>query len=234
MAESEFTVQREGWNFTIVHNDVIESDMSTVQKMVYVAICHFADSRGKNSFPSYKTIGKLAGCSRRAAIMAVDKLVERGFVRKDTRMTADGQTSNIYTILSSRSEARARGSERSARGVVNEVHRGSEHGAPERDPSNDSQFNESTREKRMHEKHDVPIGVTQYERLCEEYEQATVDEYILKAKNYCAAKNKRPYADFAAAAENWLHKDGVPKRVKYYDYRDAPVHIAMHEARAAD
>ena len=91
----------------------------------------------------------------------------------------------------------------------------------------------STRKKRMHVTHDVPIGSAQYNRLCEEYDQHVVDSYILKAKNYCAAKGKKPYADFAAAAENWLTTDKVEKKPKYYDYRTDEVHLMMQEARAA-
>ena len=92
---------------------------------------------------------------------------------------------------------------------------------------------ERPRDKRMHEKHDVPIGITQYERLCTEYDQHVVDDYILKAKNYCSAKGKKPYADFAAAAENWMTRDKVEKRRKYYDYRTDDVHIMMEQARAS-
>lgn len=59
----------------------------------------------------------------------------------------------------------------------------------------------------------VPIGATQYAKLCAKHGQQTVDQAIERAINYLASTGKRPtyYKDFAATAANYIAGD-IKKR----------------------
>lgn len=58
---------------------------------------------------------------------------------------------------------------------------------------------------------EVPIGQTQYDRLCADYGQGVVDDYISRCLSWVNAHGKKPFVDYAAAAENWMKRDGVEK-----------------------
>lgn len=126
------------WNHTRVLNKPLHDEsLSTYEKMAFVALSTFADSKGGRIFPSYQTIAKLMSCSDRKAKEAVNALCERGYLVKKNRRGKDGSlTSNIYSIAIPPS---ARG----AQGVVHEVHKGSARGAQELYPLNENQLNES-------------------------------------------------------------------------------------------
>lgn len=66
-------------------------------------------------------------------------------------------------------------------------------------------------EKVKHPSLGVPLGKAQYERLIAEYGKSTVEEYIRKIDNYVKSKGRKPYKDYAAAAENWMQRDKVEK-----------------------
>lgn len=77
---------------------IMDSDLSTYEKMVYVALCTFA-SRANSCFPSVKTLAKAASCSARQVRRCLEGLEKRGLIRIHERMTEKGQSSNIYDIL---------------------------------------------------------------------------------------------------------------------------------------
>lgn len=90
----------EKWTFTRVHNAILESDRTTIEKAVYWTLCYFADQEGF-CFPSYATIAKMASCSKRSAISAIESLEKYGWLTKEKRTTDNGdQTSNGYVIHS--------------------------------------------------------------------------------------------------------------------------------------
>ena len=202
-----FEVQSTGWHFTMVPNSVLfAAELSTTQKCVFVALCSFMDSNGSGAYPSYRKVAERASCSKRAAIAAINNLVNRGYVIKDYRINDYGeQTSNIYKVVTD-----APGGETVAPGVVNEVHPGGETVAPKREPFNESHSNESARTGKADAKHttlNVPINQTRYDNLCNTYSQPIIDSYIQRAIDYCDSKGKRYYKDFAAAASQYIARD---------------------------
>lgn len=56
----------------------------------------------------------------------------------------------------------------------------------------------------------VPINQTRYNNLVTTFGKSVVDRYIQKAIDYVSANRpNRPYADYAAAAANYIDRDGV-------------------------
>jgi hypothetical protein len=70
--------------------------------------------------------------------------------------------------------------------------------------------NRRTADRIDHPVHHVPCGKAQYEHLTTDYGKKVVEDYIERVVNWCAARDKS-YSDYAAAAANWLKRDGVPK-----------------------
>ena len=201
----KFEVQSTGWHFTMVPNSVLfDAELSTTQKCVFVALCSFMDSNGSGAYPSYRKVAERASCSKRAAIAAINNLVNRGYVIKDYRINDYGeQTSNTYKVVTD-----APGGESDARGVVNEVHPGSESGAPKRDPSNESHFNErGKRRKVRHEDTGLLMSLTSYNNYTKKYSTHTFNRYAEKIKAWHDSKGKKYPADLAAAVLRWTLKD---------------------------
>lgn len=72
---------------------------------------------------------------------------------------------------------------------------------------------EEEEERTRHWKTGKPVNSTRYERMCDEYGTTVVDDYIERAAAWADSKGKQ-YKDYAAAAENYLKKDGVKKHRK--------------------
>ena len=64
----------------------------------------------------------------------------------------------------------------------------------------------------------VPINKTRYSSLCSEYGKATVDSYIQRAIDYVSEKGKRGYADYAAAAANYIRRDGLKATIEKLEF----------------
>ena len=72
--------------FTMIDSSVIFSEKLTVyQKTVYIVLCAFASNDNKACYPSYDTIAKKAGCSRRKVIDVISELESMGYVEKQIR-----------------------------------------------------------------------------------------------------------------------------------------------------
>ena len=79
---------------------VMSGQLSVYELAVYLVLCAYADSREGTCFPSYQTIARKAGCSRRKAIDAVARLESLGLIRKEVRKNPCGDnTSNLYTVV---------------------------------------------------------------------------------------------------------------------------------------
>ena len=89
--------------FFMIDNRVIDemgAELGPQAIAAYNVIVRYANgSTGKDSFPSYKTIGDKSGMARSTAVKAVDKLVELGLVKKEARTNHKGQASNHYTVI---------------------------------------------------------------------------------------------------------------------------------------
>lgn len=86
--------------FTMVANELIMCEyMSPILKTVYSLACCYASLDDSSCYPSYTTIAKKAGISRRTAIRAIKTLQEAGLLTKETRKSEKQEyTSNIYTV----------------------------------------------------------------------------------------------------------------------------------------
>ncbi|MEQ5159922.1 helix-turn-helix domain-containing protein [Proteus terrae] len=97
---------------------------STAQKMVLLKLADNANDKGE-CFPSYETIARHCEISRQSAINHIKSLCKKGFVRKVTRKTDKGHTSNLY-ILDLETKSLDEGSQNSVPEVVKEFDHGSQ------------------------------------------------------------------------------------------------------------
>ena len=86
--------------FTTVDTAVLMNEtIGKYEKLTYVILCAFASNKDNTCYPSYQTIAKKTGCSRRKTILNINALVEIGLVEKAERVNKNGEnTSNLYTI----------------------------------------------------------------------------------------------------------------------------------------
>lgn len=78
---------------------LMNESLSVYDKAVYCILCAYADKDSRSCFPSYQTIARKAGCSRRKAISVVAHLEELGLIEKKEQRNAIGDsTSNLYTV----------------------------------------------------------------------------------------------------------------------------------------
>jgi DNA-binding MarR family transcriptional regulator len=153
-------VTNTGWHFTRLLNSPLEDEgLTSVQKMVFVALSYFMDQKGNGAHPSYQTIAKVAGCGRRTAVLAINALEEKGYIIKQPRWNAKGDcTSNDYIIPTQTdrkkdredradsaegSASAAPPSESDALPLVQEEHHPSASAAPKLEPMNENQLNEN-------------------------------------------------------------------------------------------
>lgn len=95
--------------FTIVDSAVLMNEgLSVYDKAVYCILCSYASNTDKSCYPSYKTIARKAGCSRRKVISVISHLEEMGFVEKQEQFNSVGDnTSNLYIVKTSASAGQA-------------------------------------------------------------------------------------------------------------------------------
>lgn len=89
--------------FTIVDSAVLLNEaLSVYDKAIYCILCSYASNTDKSCYPSYKTIARKAGCSRRKVISVISHLEELGLVEKQEQFHSVGDnTSNLYIIKTS-------------------------------------------------------------------------------------------------------------------------------------
>ena len=69
--------------FTVVDRAVLMSEnLSVYDKTVYAILCSYANSTDRSCSPSYQTIARKAGCSRRKVIAVIANLERMGLVEK--------------------------------------------------------------------------------------------------------------------------------------------------------
>ncbi len=86
--------------FTIIDRTVLMSeDLSVYDKTVYAILCSYANSTDRSCYPSYQTIARKAGCSRRKVIAVIANLERMGLVEKQEQRNSIGDNaSNLYTV----------------------------------------------------------------------------------------------------------------------------------------
>ena len=71
--------------YTVVYDDIIRhSDLNKTELLVYIALLSHANKSG-HCWPGLKTIAKEARSSKQGVIDSINHLVQRGYIRKETR-----------------------------------------------------------------------------------------------------------------------------------------------------
>lgn len=64
----------------------------------------------------------------------------------------------------------------------------------------------------------IHLTVEQYEQICKDYGEATIDDYIERCSEYVSNSGRKPYDNHYNTLVNWLKKDGVEKQKQHsYD-----------------
>lgn len=130
---SDKVIDRSGWNYTIVDNDIIETDKLTIyEKMIYIALKRFANIQTQEAFPGVRKLAEYARISHRKARDVLGYLAEKKLIHIEYR---ENNTS-VYTILKIPADYSghahgAGGHAHGAGGVMHTVPGGHAHGAPE-------------------------------------------------------------------------------------------------------
>lgn len=191
--------------FTIVPDSVIDdTELSKYAKIAYLCIARFA-GKDRTAFPSTRKLAEISNCGRRQLCLGIEELIEKGYLEKHQR-SVDGKkakTSNLY-ILSDipGSYTDPRGSNTDPGWVLC----GPRGGSYEEQEVETLEV-ETIKKKVTHPSLDVPMNETRYKNLCDKHGKETVDSYIRRAIDYCDAKGRKYYADFAAAAANYIARD---------------------------
>lgn len=84
--------------FVILSHNFIKWDMlNWNEKDIYIILLMYADSEQK-CFPSINTLCKVSGKSNKTVIKALKGLEEKHLLKKENRITKNGQSSNLYTL----------------------------------------------------------------------------------------------------------------------------------------
>lgn len=206
---------------------------------VFTAMCTFADNNEGTLYPSYSTLAKRAKCSERTARYCVENLVKYGHVIKVKRKTGLTNQSNMYIIVTQQVLPYKKGMATDAVGVGQELPKGTATDAVKLKPNNYSHNNyrEGSEENAKGEQpapssqpnvtnnsgnpdkfrkvellevdgEKYPVTAKRVERLKEAYGEKVFMDYVGRVIAYCDSKGKK-YKDYAAAAENFMRRDGV-------------------------
>lgn len=84
--------------FVMLSHDFIKCDfINWNEKDVYIILLMYADSE-QRCFPSVNTLCKISGKSNKTIIKALKGLEEKKLLKKEKRITKNGQTSNLYIL----------------------------------------------------------------------------------------------------------------------------------------
>lgn len=84
--------------FVMIYHDFIKSDILTWnEKELYIILLMYTDKENK-CFPSISTLCKISGKSKNTVIKSLKGLEEKKLLKKEKRVTKNGQTSNLYIL----------------------------------------------------------------------------------------------------------------------------------------
>lgn len=195
---------------------------STAQKMVLLKLADNANDKGE-CFPSYETIARHCEISRQSAINHIKSLCKKGFVRKVTRKTDKGHTSNLY-ILDLEAKSLDEGSQNSVPEVVKEFDHGSQTvglgGSQKFLPRTSQSFNQSINPKKISSDDSKPakqISVNRqtkipYQEIMQAFNESAGDR--LPNAESLNDKRKRAISKFLKE----LKEPTVESAKNYFDY----------------
>lgn len=195
---------------------------STAQKMVLLKLADNANDKGE-CFPSYETIARHCEISRQSAINHIKSLCKKGFVRKVTRKTDKGHTSNLY-ILDLEAKSLDEGSQNSVPEVVKEFDHGSQTiglgGSQKFLPRTSQSFNQSINPKKLSSDDSKPakqISINRqakipYQEIMQAFNESAGDR--LPNAESLNDKRKRAISKFLKE----LKEPTVESAKNYFDY----------------
>uniref|UniRef100_UPI00288ABB2C helix-turn-helix domain-containing protein n=1 Tax=Proteus columbae TaxID=1987580 RepID=UPI00288ABB2C len=195
---------------------------STAQKMVLLKLADNANDKGE-CFPSYETIARHCEISRQSAINHIKNLCKKGFVRKVTRKTDKGHTSNLY-ILDLEAKSLDEGSQNSVPEVVKEFDHGSQTvglgGSQKFLPRTSQSFNQSINPKKLSSDDSKPakqISINRqakipYQEIMQAFNESAGDR--LPNAESLNDKRKRAISKFLKE----LKEPTVESAKNYFDY----------------
>lgn len=84
--------------FVIITHDFIKCDLLTWnEKDIYIILLMYANNE-KKCFPSIATLCNVSGKANKTVIKALKGLEEKKLLKSESRITKNGQTSNLYTL----------------------------------------------------------------------------------------------------------------------------------------
>ncbi len=140
-AESQDTLivrdsRTRGWFW--VDNELIDElgpELGPYGLAIYMALCKHADNNDQTCYPSYATLARETGMSRRQTMRAIRKIEGLGLITIEPRTTEAGDpTSNLFRLLAKSnwrgSDSQSPPSDRESPGVVTGSHQGSDSQSP--------------------------------------------------------------------------------------------------------
>lgn len=125
-----FEVKRE-WHYTIVENHILDAELSTYAKLLYVILCRYAN-KNKECYPSYELLMKDIGVKSKTTLSkAIKELIDNG-VLEIISGKEEGK-SNLYIIKDYHVHDMNKSVHQMNRGCPSDVH--------ELKPYNENQYN---------------------------------------------------------------------------------------------
>lgn len=87
-------------------NEIFESGLSTIAIVVRLYLARCADEKGK-CFPSASNIAKKCSISRASVFNALNELEHAGWIKRESRVVNNTQSSNVYYLLTPEEEVSA-------------------------------------------------------------------------------------------------------------------------------
>lgn len=90
----------------------------------------------------------------------------------------------------------------------------------EKIPDKSGRTRPKSKKKTYGEYGNVKLTDEEYQRLCEDYSENLISEYIRKIDEYLQMTGRKPYKDYNLAIRNWLNRDNIKKGNEKNEYED--------------
>lgn len=85
--------------FVMLYHDFIRCKLlNWNEKDLYIILLMYVEKNSKQCFPSISELCNISGKSKNTVLKAINGLEEKRILKKETRVTKKGQTSNLYTL----------------------------------------------------------------------------------------------------------------------------------------
>jgi predicted ArsR family transcriptional regulator len=88
--------------FDYIPNAIFDATVSSNAKLMFAALCKFADKNTNQCFPSHQTLAKLTGLAVSTLKIALGELAAANLLRIEKRFRNSRRTTNLYTIVRDR------------------------------------------------------------------------------------------------------------------------------------